>query len=65
MRITVDTNVFVSAILWKGNSLRIIELAESGSIFLFTSEEIMLELERTLNSDKVQKKINQKKIIDK
>jgi len=48
IRVVVDTNIFVSAILFGGNSEKILNLAEENKIKLITSEEILKELKEVL-----------------
>jgi uncharacterized protein len=52
MRIVVDTNVFISALLWGGKPQQILKIAEEGKIKLIVSEEIRAELERKLTTKK-------------
>ncbi|MFQ6085730.1 MAG: putative toxin-antitoxin system toxin component, PIN family [Candidatus Bathyarchaeia archaeon] len=44
----LDTNVLVSAIFWRGNEAKIMELVESGSLVGYTSSAIIDELRRVL-----------------
>ena len=44
MRVTVDTNIVVSAFLWGGNPRRVIDSAVSRSIVIYTSEALIAEL---------------------
>lgn len=47
-----DTNIFVSSIFWKnGNPRKAADLAIDGKILVFTSAEILEELERVLRRD--------------
>jgi uncharacterized protein len=48
LRVTVDTNVIISALNFPGNPARIIEMAENGTILLSVSEDILSEVERVL-----------------
>ncbi|HEY3972243.1 MAG TPA: putative toxin-antitoxin system toxin component, PIN family [Candidatus Sulfotelmatobacter sp.] len=48
MRIVVDTNVIVSALVFGGIPRRVLELAESGECELFYSETIQAEVRRVL-----------------
>lgn len=41
MRITSDTNVLLSSVLWDGDSLKIIEKVEKGEIELILSKDII------------------------
>ncbi len=49
MRITVDTNILVSATFWNGASEKIIEKVEKKEIQLVLSKEIIDEFVRVLN----------------
>ena len=48
MKITVDTNVLISAAFWYGESNKIILLAERKSIELILSKEIVQEYSEVL-----------------
>ena len=49
MRVVLDTNVAISALLWNGSPRRLLELADVGMISMFLSPELMLELVRLLS----------------
>ena len=57
MRITVDTNVLISATFWYGDSNEIIEKAERKEIELVLSREIIEEFARALSYKELQEKI--------
>ncbi|NJP08927.1 MAG: putative toxin-antitoxin system toxin component, PIN family [Leptolyngbyaceae cyanobacterium RU_5_1] len=59
MRIVLDTNVWVSGWLWGGISGRIIQLAETGTLTVCTSETLLEELQIVLERPKIQIKLNQ------
>ncbi len=48
MRVVADTNVVVSGLLWKGPSRRLLDAARAGRIGLFTSPQLLAELEDVL-----------------
>lgn len=48
-RVVFDTNVFISAILWKGNCRVCLEKARNGEFLLLTSSSILLELAQKLH----------------
>jgi putative PIN family toxin of toxin-antitoxin system len=48
MRAVLDTNVVVSALIWGGNPLALLEAAAEGRIELFTSPVLLAELETVL-----------------
>jgi putative PIN family toxin of toxin-antitoxin system len=56
MRITVDTNVLISATFWYGKSNKIIELAEQKKIILILSEAILKEFAEVLEYEEIQDK---------
>jgi len=57
MRVVVDTNVFVSALISsKGTPAQL--LAHESPFELVTSEEILTELNRVLHYDRIQKRYN-------
>ena len=52
IKVVLDTNIFVSSIFWgKGNPHRVVEFALDKKIEVFTSVEILQELERVLKRD--------------
>jgi uncharacterized protein len=62
MRVVLDTNVWLSGLLWGGIPDQIIQLVEQGAIEAIGSEEILEELQRTLRRPKLQKRLNQLEI---
>lgn len=52
-RWVVDTNVLVSAFLWKGKPGRVLELAAEGEIHLITSRPLLDELRETLSKPRL------------
>ncbi|MBW4673704.1 MAG: putative toxin-antitoxin system toxin component, PIN family [Desmonostoc geniculatum HA4340-LM1] len=57
MRVVVDVNVWISALLWGGVPDIVLILAEEQKITIFASEGLFLELETTLRPPKFQSKI--------
>ena len=57
MRLVVDTNVLVSAFLWKGTPARLIDLASEAEIQLFTSGVLLDELAEVLHRKKLAKQV--------
>jgi uncharacterized protein len=49
VRIVLDTNVIVSALIWGGKPLKLLELAAEGTITLCTSPELIAELADVLS----------------
>ena len=47
-RVVLDSNVFISSLVFGGNPRRLIQLAEQGSVELFTSRALCREVERVL-----------------
>jgi uncharacterized protein len=52
MRAVADTNVVVSGLLWPGPPRRILDLARTGQVELFTSPVLLAELEDVLSRRK-------------
>ncbi len=48
LRVVIDTNVYLSAILFGGKPEEIIDLAREGEIEVFISKPILVEIERIL-----------------
>jgi uncharacterized protein len=59
MRVVLDTNVWLSGLLWGGVPDQILQLVEQGEVTAIGSEEILDELLRTLQRPKLQKRLNQ------
>lgn len=57
MKIVVDTNVWVSGLLWKGSPARLLRLAESGRIDIWSSDAIIAEFERVLGYKRIQQQL--------
>ena len=57
MKLVVDTNVLVSAFLWKGTPGRLIELAGEKECQLFTSRVLIDELAEVLQRKKLAKQV--------
>jgi uncharacterized protein len=52
IRLTLDTNVVVSGLLWSGQPARLLDLAQEGQCKLFTSIALLTELRRVLQRTK-------------
>ena len=52
LRVTADTNIYISALHFGGTPERLLRLAEEGSIQLVISDEIMAEVAKTLRGEK-------------
>ncbi|WP_271254842.1 putative toxin-antitoxin system toxin component, PIN family [Pseudanabaena sp. Chao 1811] len=57
MKVVLDTNVWVSAWLWRGLPNNLIHLARREEIQICISESLLAELENTLSYKKLQQKI--------
>lgn len=57
MKVVLDTNIWVSAIIWGGIPDRILLLGETQSITISMSQELLNELERTFSKSKLQPKL--------
>jgi hypothetical protein len=44
MRVVIDTNIWVSGLLWRGSAWRLLQLAEQGEIELCITHSMLLEL---------------------
>ncbi|MCX6709009.1 MAG: putative toxin-antitoxin system toxin component, PIN family [Candidatus Woesearchaeota archaeon] len=62
MKITVDTNVLVSATFWNGDSNTVLEKVENKEIELVLSKEIIEEFARVLGYKEIQDKIRDKNL---
>ena len=51
MKIVLDTNVWLSGIIWDGEASKIIEKAEKGDIQIIISEDILSEIVNVLNRE--------------
>lgn len=51
MKIALDTNVWLSGIIWDGEASKIIEKAEKQNIQIIISEDILSEILRVLNRE--------------
>lgn len=57
MRAVADTNVIVSGLLWQGSARRALDLARAGSLDLFTSIPLLIELEDVLSRKKLARRL--------
>ncbi|MEH2212661.1 putative toxin-antitoxin system toxin component, PIN family [Nostoc sp.] len=60
MRVILDVNVWISALLWGGVPGKTLRLARNQQINIFASEFLLLELETTLKRDKFQLRLQQR-----
>lgn len=59
MRVVLDTNVWLSALLWGGEPDKILQQVEARTLQAIASEEILSELIETLERPKLQKRLVQ------
>lgn len=57
MKVVLDTNVWVSGLLWAGVPGRILSLAQNRQITILASEALLNELETTLGYAKLQRRL--------
>ncbi len=57
LRLVLDTNVVVSGLLWGGHSRRLLELASTDTIAMYSSPVLVDELSQTLHYVKLGKRI--------
>ncbi len=57
MRAVADTNVVVSGLLWNGPPREVLEAARNGAVSLFTSAELLAELEEVLSREKFRERL--------
>ena len=58
MRLVLDTNVLVSAFLWRGAPNQMIERASEGEVQLFTSRALLDELSEVLKGRKFSRAVS-------
>lgn len=59
MRIVIDTNVWVSGLLWRGAPWELLRLAEAGRATLCTTPGILSELADVLSYERIQLRLDQ------
>ncbi|MBP0039056.1 MAG: putative toxin-antitoxin system toxin component, PIN family, partial [Roseofilum sp. SID1] len=57
MKVVLDTNVWVSAWLWRGLPGQLIALARNQQIYICSSPALLAELKMTFSYEKLQQKI--------
>jgi len=57
MRLVLDTNVVVSALLWKGTPRLLLRTSGAERVDLFTSDKLLAELADVLSRNKLKKRI--------
>ena len=56
MKVTLDTNVLISATFWEGEASKIIQLIEQKEVQCFLSSEILEEYHKVLHSEEILEK---------
>lgn len=59
MRVVIDTNIWVSGLLWRGMPWRLLRLAETGQVELCTSPSILSELAEVLDYERFHPRLRQ------
>ena len=59
MQIVIDTNLWVSGLLWRGLPWRLIRLAESGKVRICMAYPMLLELQEVLSYGRLQARLNE------
>ena len=62
MKVLLDTNIWISGLLWGGNPRKIIQLAVAKQIFLYSSKLLINELQATLAYPKLQRRLKKLEI---
>jgi len=57
VRIVVDTNIWVSGLLWRGNAWSLLKLAEEGKLEICIAYPMLLELEEVLAYERFQARL--------
>jgi putative PIN family toxin of toxin-antitoxin system len=57
MRVTVDSNIVLSAFFWGGNPRRVLNAARSGAIRIFTSPALLAELADVLSRTRFEQRL--------
>ncbi len=59
MRIVIDTNVWVSGLLWRGMPWKLLCLAEAGEVELCIAPSMLVELAEVLSYERLQPRLEQ------
>ncbi len=62
MRIVIDTNIWVSGLLWQGLPWRLLRLAEEGAVEICMSLSMLTELAEVLSHERLQPRLEQLKL---
>lgn len=58
LKIVLDTNVWISALIWGGKPVAIVEAAEQGMVDIFVSKSVIAEISQVLSYPKIEKVYN-------
>jgi putative PIN family toxin of toxin-antitoxin system len=58
MRAVADTNIVVSGLLWHGPPRQVLDAARNGVVSLFTSADLLAELEEVLSREKFRERLH-------
>jgi len=59
MRIVLDTNIWISGLLWRGLPWKLLRLAETGQVEICMAPSMLEELERVLTYERLQPRLRQ------
>lgn len=59
MRLVIDTNIWISGLLWRGMSHELLRLAEKGQVTLCLTADTLAELSRVLGYKRLQPRLKQ------
>ena len=59
MRVVIDTNVWVSGLLWRGMPWKLLCLAEAGEVELCITPSMLVELAEVLSYERLQPRLEQ------
>ena len=59
MHIVIDTNIWISGLLWRGMPWRLLRLAEQGQVTLSIAPAMVAELAEVLNYERLQPRLQQ------
>jgi putative PIN family toxin of toxin-antitoxin system len=62
MKVLLDTNIWISGLLWGGKAREIIKMSQKNQIIIYTSLPLLNELNETLQYPKLQRRLNQLEI---
>ncbi len=63
MRVVLDTNVWISGLLWKGAPMQVVRLAEQAKIEVWATQEILAELEESLDYERLARRLRELKLM--